>query len=88
MGLEVTHVVGIFHLKYLPALEVAHRFSIDTAYSVKIDGLSVPPEGRNSTMYPSVADWAHSTRNSHGPRVRYICMGLGGEGSIIMHQND
>jgi hypothetical protein len=43
----------------------------EPAYSVKIDGITVPPETRNSTINSSVADSAHGRREPGGPMARF-----------------
>ena len=44
-------------------------------YSVKINGISIPSEGWNSMIYPSVADWAHVRRDSCWPMTRIVWVG-------------
>jgi hypothetical protein len=48
------------------------RNRVLTHCSVKIDGIPVPSEGRNSTIYLWVADWAYGRRDSYGPMVQCI----------------
>ena len=65
-----------------------HNYDNDgkTAYSVKINSLSVSSEGWNSTIYPSVADWAHSRKNLFLPMVQCIQVGPVGKGPAIGQQ--
>ena len=57
-----------------------------TAYSVKISGLTVSSEGWNSTVYPSVADWAHSRKNLVRPMLRCVQVGPVGKGPVTGQQ--